>query len=411
VTDPRTTYDHVLVGGGMTADAAAKAIHEVAPDATVLVVSRDVDEPYTRPALSKKLWTDPDYTEADNDLGTRGASGAEIRLRTSVTAVDRDARTVTLSDGDVVGYGRLLLATGGTPADLGLPTDDRVIAFRTAEDYRRLRAASGDGRHVAVVGGSYIGSEIAAALVQNDTRVTLVFPDDVLGGSVFPPELARRFAALFEEAGVQLVGGHRVTGGTVDDAGVHLSLEAEDGAADAGDEPLDADAVVVGLGISPDTGLAEAAGLAVDDGIVVDERLRTDDEHVFAAGDVASYPDRILGRRRVEHVDNAKEQGAAVGRAMGGSDEPYAHTPYYYSKVLGLSYEAVGTLDASLETVVDEQGDDRAVVYYLDEGTVVGVLLWNVEGARDAARDVLAHASELTREDLPGRIRGERAGA
>ena len=405
MTQPSSHYDHVLVGGGMTADAAAKALAEATPDASVLVVSPDVDPPYTRPALSKKLWTDPDYTEADNDLGTVEATGAELRLRTRVESIDREARTVALSDGSTVGYGRLLLATGGTPSDLGLPQDDRVVAFRTAEDYRRLRALSGEGRHVAVVGGSYIGTELAAALVQQGTRVSLVFPDAVLGGSVFPPELAASFARRYEETGVELVGGHRVAGGTVDDAGVHLALEPAGDGADAGDETLDVDAVVLGLGITPATELAEAAGLTVDDGIVVDATLRTDDPLVFAAGDVASYPDPILGRRRVEHVDNAKEQGATVGRIMAGSDERHEHTPYYYSKVFDLSYEAVGTLDASLETVVDRTGDDEAVAYYLDEGTVRGVLLWNVEGARDAARKVLAEAGALTRDDLPGRVR------
>ena len=404
MTQPTAHYDHVLVGGGMTADAAATAIAEATPDATVLIVSPDVDPPYTRPALSKKLWTDPDYTQADNDLGTVEATGAELRLRTRVESIDRDARTADLSDGTTVGWGSLLLATGGTPTDLGLPEDDRVIAFRTAADYRRLRSLSGEGRHVAVVGGSWIGTELAAALVQQGTRVSLVFPEDVLGAGVFPEELATSFARRFEEAGVELVGGHRVGGGTVDDEGVHLSLEPAGDDHDAGDEPLDADAVVLGLGITPATGLAEAAGLAVEDGIVVDATLRTDDPRVFAAGDVASYPDPILGRRRVEHVDNAKAQGATVGRIMAGSDERHEHTPYYYSKVFDLSYEAVGTLDASLETVVDRKGDDEAVAYYLDEGVVRGVLLWNVEGARDAARAVLADADRLTREDLPGRI-------
>ncbi|TWX37332.1 NAD(P)/FAD-dependent oxidoreductase [Frigoribacterium sp. ACAM 257] len=390
------SFDHVVVGGGMTADGAAKAIREADPSATVLIVSDDVDEPYTRPALSKKLWIDPDYTESDNDLGTRDASGAEIRLRTSVTAIDREARTVTTDDGRTVSWGRLLLATGGTPTRLDLPEDDRVVHFRTAADYRRLRELSGGGRRAVVVGGSYIGTELAAALVQNDTRVTLVTPDDVLGGSVFPTEIAARFEAAFEEAGVTLVKGRRVESGSASDAGVQVVLD--DGSS------LGADAVAVGLGITPSTELAEAAGLEVSDGIVVDASLRTSDPGVFAAGDVASYPDRILGRRRVEHVDNAKEQGAFVGRVMAGADETYGHTPYYYSKVFDISYEAVGTLDASLETVVDDKGDGSAVAYYLSDGAVAGVLLWNVEDARDAARAVLAEGTDVSRDGLVGRI-------
>jgi len=388
-------FDHVVVGGGMVAATAAAAIREAAPDATVLVLSDDVDAPYTRPALSKKLWTDPEYTEDDNDMGLAG-TGAELRLRTRATAIDRDARTVTTSDGATVSYGRLLLATGGSPTTLDLPDDDRVVYFRTSADYRRLRALSGGQRHVVVVGGSYIGTEIAAALVQNDTRVTLVFPDEVLGGAVFPPELASSFERRYEEAGVALARGRRLERGTADDAGLHLVLD--DGST------LDADAVVVGLGITPSVELAEQAGLTVDDGIVVDASLRTSDPLVFAAGDVAMYPDRILGRRRVEHVDNAKEQGPLVGRVMAGSDEEYAHTPYYYSKVFDLSYEAVGTIDSTTDTVVDDKGDGAAVAYYLSDDAVVGVLLWNVDEARDAARAVLAEGSAVDRDALVGRI-------
>jgi NADPH-dependent 2,4-dienoyl-CoA reductase/sulfur reductase-like enzyme len=162
--------------------------------------------------------------------------------------------------------------------------------------------------------------------------------------------------------------------------------------------------VVIGLGIEPNTDLAERAGLRVDDGILVDSRLATDDPFVYAAGDVVSYPDPILGRRRVEHVDNANEQGAAVGRIMAGSDEKYTHTPSYYSDVFDLSYEAVGKLDASLETVEDWKDDSSVVVYYLDGGVPVGVLLWNVWDATDKARQVLTEARALTPDNLVGMI-------
>jgi NADPH-dependent 2,4-dienoyl-CoA reductase/sulfur reductase-like enzyme len=341
-------YAYVVVGGGMVADAAAKGIRERDGDGSILILSEDVDAPYTRPALSKKLWIDPDFSPADNDLGTADATGAEIRLETTVASIDPAAKTVTTSTGETVSYGRLLLATGGHPATLDLPEDDRVISFRSAADYRRLRELSGSQQHVVVVGGGYIGSEIAAALVQNDTRVTVVFPDAALGGSTFPASVDATFEGRFRDHGVELVPGRRVDSGTASPAGVTLALD--DGST------LEADAVVVGLGITPSTDLAERAGLTVDDGIVVDERLTTSDPSIFAAGDVASYPDPILGRRRVEHVDNAKEQGAAVGRILAGSDEVYSHTPMYYSRVFDLAYEAVGRLDSSLATVEDRNG-------------------------------------------------------
>ena len=389
-------YEYVIVGGGMVADAAAKGIRERDRSGSILILSEDVDPPYTRPALSKKLWTDPDFSPDDNDLGTASATGAELRLSTRVESVDRSGRTVTTASGETIGYGRLLLATGGRPKRIDLPDDHRIVYFRSAADYRRLRDLSGRGHHVAVIGGGYIGSELAAALVQNDTRVTLVFPDRELGASTFPRSVDDRFETAFRDHGVAFRPGRRLASATADSDGIHLTLD--DGSA------IDADSVVIGLGIVPNTDLAERAGLRVDDGILVDSRLATDDPFVYAAGDVASYPDPILGRRRVEHVDNANEQGAAVGRIMAGSDEKYTHTPSYYSDVFDLSYEAVGKLDASLETVEDWKDDSSVVVYYLDGGVPVGVLLWNVWDATDKARQVLAEARALTPDNLVGMI-------
>ena len=380
----------------MVADAAAKGIREKDAAGSIVILSEDVDQPYTRPALSKKLWTDPDYSPADNDLGTAEATGAEIRLETTATAIDRTARTVTTSTGDTIGYGRLLLATGGHPKTLDLPESDRVIYFRTAADYRHLRALAGSGKHVAVVGGGYIGSEIAAALAQNDTKVSIVFPDADLGASTFPEKVDEKFESRFREHGVELFAGRRLDKGVAQGEGFLLTLD--DGST------LEADGVVVGLGIAPNTDLAEKAGLTVDDGIVVDARLATSDPLIFSAGDVANYPDPILGRRRVEHVDNANEQGAAVGRIMAGSDEKYTHTPMYYSDVFDLGYEAVGKLDASLDTVEDWKDDDSVVVYYLDDGVPVGVLLWNVWDSTDKARQVLAEGSAVTADNLVGLI-------
>jgi len=394
-----THFDYLIVGGGMVADTAARGIRELDETGSIGILSNDVDEPYTRPALSKKLWTDEDFTWDKVPLGTADDTGADIRLRTRATAIRPGAHEVD-ADGETFSYGKLLIATGGTPVPL--PVEDRsngerALSFRTAEDYRRLRALAEEVDRIAVIGGGYIGSELAAALVQNGVDTVLVHTGSVLGDAVFPAALAERFEKLFRDAGVEIVAGSKVQGGEVDAAGVRLSLEG-------GDE-VRADAVVSGLGIEVATELAEQAGLDVDDGVVVDVQLRSSAEDVWAAGDVASYPDRLLGRRRVEHVDNANEQGKAAGRNLAGAAEAYTHTPYYYSAVFGIRYEAVGTLDPSLETVEDWIDPERGVVYYLDDGRVVGVLLWNVADARDAARAVLAAGNTLTRDDLVGRIR------
>ncbi|WBU37603.1 NAD(P)/FAD-dependent oxidoreductase [Homoserinibacter sp. YIM 151385] len=391
-----TRYDYLVVGGGMVADAAARGIRERDARGTIGILSADVEPPYTRPALSKKLWTDPEFDWDQVPLGTTEATGAELRLETLVTRIDRDAREVTTAAGETIGYGALLLATGSTPARLAAPDDDRIIHFRSAEDYRALRRLAGPGVHVAVVGGGYIGAELAAALSQEGSRVTLVHPDAVLGGSQLPASLAEGLESRFRDAGVEVLGGVRAERAepAVDAVVVHLG----DG------RSVGADVVVVGLGATPVTELAEQAGLPVDDGVVVDAHLRTEDPAIWAAGDIARYPDAILGPVRIEHVDHAEASGRAAGRSMAGDTAPYEHTPYFYTQVFDVRWEAVGTLDASLPTLEERLDDDRVVVYYLDGERAIGVLLWKVEERRDAARAVLRDPP-ATREELVGAIR------
>ncbi|MFJ6653854.1 NAD(P)/FAD-dependent oxidoreductase [Microbacterium sp. NPDC091313] len=380
------TYDYVIVGGGMVADAAARGIRERDESGEIVILSADIDEPYTRPALSKKLWTDDAFTDDQVPLGTADDTGAQIRLRTLVAAIDPAAHAVETADGARIGYRRLLLATGSTPQEVGGGESDRVLYFRSAADYRRLRELAADGARIVVVGGGYIGSEIAAALVQNGVEVDLVFPGAVLGDDTFPADLAERYQSLFADAGVHLVPGRRADDVRGDDAGAAVVLD--DG------RQLRASAAVVGLGVAPVTDLAEEAGLTVDDGVIVDERLRTSEADIWAAGDIAAYPDPVLGRTRVEHVDNATEMGAAAGRSMAGAEEPYAHTPYFYSAVFGVRWEAVGSLDPELDTAAVEVGDSRVVAYLGADGAPVGVLMWDVsddnEPAREAARAVIA---------------------
>ncbi len=406
------TFDYLIVGGGMAADAAARGIRELDSDGTIGVLSADVDEPYARPALSKKLWTDPEFTEDQVPLNTAADTGAVIRLRTEVVALRRDDRAVETDGGERVGYRRLLLATGARPntlegADDAGPgdADRRILYFRSAADYHRLRALADEVERVVVVGGGYIGAEIAAALVHEGVGVDLVFGDDTLGASTFPAELAARYQALFTEAGVSLVPGRRVESARQNASG---GADAVTVTLDDGTE-LTAGAVVLGLGASPVVGLADEAGLTVEGGVVVDEQLATSDPAIWATGDIAAYPDRLLGRTRVEHVDNAQQMGRAAGRSMAGSGEAYRHTPFFYSQVFGVRWEAVGTLDPELDPLVVEVGADeagpRTVVYYRDEaGAPVGVLLWNVADATDAARLVLADRPTDDAE-LRGRIR------
>jgi NADPH-dependent 2,4-dienoyl-CoA reductase/sulfur reductase-like enzyme len=390
-------YSYLIVGGGMVADSAARGIRELEPVGSIGIIAEEEAAPVTRPALTKKLWTDPDFTFDKVWLNTESDTHATRHPGQRAVTIDRAGHTVRTDDGNGYGYQKLLLATGGSPRTLDLPNDEKVIYFRSVEDYRRLRALAGEGRRVAVVGGGFIGTELAAALAQNDTDVLLIFPENTLGASVFPDDLARRFHGLYEHAGVTLMAGTKLERGSSDEG--RIDIELSTGA------HLDVDAVVVGLGIEPNTDLAVHAGIEVDNGVVVDDRLHTSDPLIFAAGDIASYPDKILGRTRIEHVDNATSMGRQAGRNLAGADEPYDHTPYFYSVIFGNRYEAIGTLDASL-TTVEEWNEDRdaGVVYYVDDGRVAGVLLWNVENQRDAARAVIDQAEDVRVDALRGSI-------
>lgn len=392
-------HDYLIIGGGMVAANAVNGIREHDDQGSIAILGAEPDGPVTRPALSKKLWTDPEFTYDKIWMQPEQNDHTTLYTDTRVQSINRDEKTVTTASGEIHGYGRLLLATGGTPVTLdGLPEGDRVLYFRTVRDYDRLRELSGDQRHIVVVGGSYIGTEIAAALVQNDTRVTLIHPEEVLGGKMFPPSLASRFHQTYLDQGVTLQGGRSVDTGRVHGDRVTLSLD--DGST------LEANAVVFGLGVTPNVEIAEQAGLEVDGGVVVNERLQTRDEHIFAAGDIACYPDRILGRRRIEHVDHANQSGITVGHIMAGSPETYDHTPYFYSTVFDMAYKAVGMLDSSLETIEDwATPQQQGVVYYLDNGRVQGVLQLNMDPEKlNAARQVLADTSEQSEETLIGRI-------
>ncbi|MBY4130843.1 NAD(P)/FAD-dependent oxidoreductase [Rhodococcus fascians] len=391
-------YDYLIIGGGMVADSAARGIRERDTTGSIGIFGADPDEPYTRPALSKKLWTDSDFGRDQVPLDTASDTGAQVHTGTRVAAVDRTNSTVTTESGERHEYGTLLLATGAEPTRLELAPSPRVVYFRTFADYRALRELTKTADHIAVVGGGYIGTEIASALSLQGVKVTLVTSDAVVGGHMFPPSLAAVFDKGFADHGVTVRRGTKVTSGA--EAAARIQLQLDDGSA------VEADGVVFGLGVRPSTELADAAGLAVDDGIVVDEFLRTEDAHVYAAGDVASYPDAILGRRRVEHVDNATEMGKAAGRNMAGAAEPYSHTPYFYSDVYDDGYQAVGTVSTSMDTVEDWKSVGKeGVVYYLDDEAVVrGVLMWNVWEGLDVARNLLAEKKPQSEQSLRGLI-------
>jgi 3-phenylpropionate/trans-cinnamate dioxygenase ferredoxin reductase component len=369
------SYRYLIVGGGMTADAACRGIREHDADGTIGLVSVENHPPYDRPPLSKALWHGKD--ESSIWRGTEEL-GVELTLGRRIVSVDLDARRATGDGGSEYAYERLLLATGGRPRRLGADDAD-VVYFRTYDDYQRLRELSRAGGSFVVVGGGFIGSEIAAALQSTGAQVTMVVSDDGIGARLFPAALSSFVTDYYRERGVEVLTGEH---------------------ARAGDPRLAAaTGVVAGLGIEPSTELATAAGLPVENGIVVDSLGRVEGfEDVFAAGDVANFPLLPLGIvTRVEHEDHARSHGNAVGANMAGASTPYDHLPFFYSDLFDLGYEAVGEVDSRLETVEEWKEPGReGVVAYVDEGRRPrGFLLWNVWGKVDAARDLIRAAQPI----------------
>jgi len=389
-------YDYLIIGAGMTADAAAKAIRKADAEASIGMVGDERQAPYERPPLTKALWKGDKPIESI-DLGT-DRSGAVLHLQRRIEVLDRDDRSARDDQGDVYRYRRLLLATGAAPRKLPF-AGDRIINYRTLDDYLALRRYAVPGAKIAVVGGGFIGSEIAASLSATGCQVTMLFPGASLGAGRFPAPLAKFVDGYYRERGVNLMPGVKVVDGRADADGVEVALS--DGTT------CRADAVVAGLGVTPNTGLAERAGLRVDNGVIVDEQLRSSDADIFAAGDVANFHNAALDlRQRVEHENAAISMGGHAGRAMTGAGEPYTLLPYFYSDLFDLGYEAVGLLDDRLDVVENWTVPYReGVVYYIDDGRVRGVLLWNVWGQVDAARELIAergpHDAESVRSRLP----------
>lgn len=389
-------YEYLIVGGGMAGDAAVRGIREIDPAGSIGLVGAESDPPYNRPPLSKGLWKGAPLESVWRQF--KGA-GPEQHLGRIVVALDPAGKHVTDDHGTTYGYRKLLLATGAAPRQLPFAQD--VIYFRTLDDYRRLRALTERGHRFGVIGGGFIGQEVAAALAASGKEVVMVVPDATIGARLFPPDLGAFLNHYYQERGVTLLPGHAAE--AYEQRGDRRLLTVRAGA-DRRD--IVVDGVVAGVGVEPNVALARQAALKIEDGIWVDEMLETSAPDVFAAGDVANFFSPALGRRmRVEHEDNALAQGRQAGRNMAGRREPYHRLPSFYSDLFDLGYEAVGQIDARLETVADWQERHRkGVIYYLAAGRVRGVLLWNVWERVAAAAELIAAPGPVRPADLRGRL-------
>ena len=388
-------YKYLIIGGGLAGDGATRGIRELDADGSIGLISMEPDPPYMRPNLSKGLWKGRPVEK----IWRKTEERAELNLGRKVTELDPKKKTVKDDKGDEYTYDKLLFATGGSPKHLPFGAGD-ILYFRSFKHYQKLRKMADEKNHFVVIGGGFIGSEIAAALTMVGKKVTIVFPDDAISGHVFPKDLAHYLNDYYRQKGVEVIANDSVA--SVQKEGDRLTVRTGSG------RLIETDGVVAGIGIRPNVELAEAIGLKVDNGIVVNERLETSHPDIYAAGDAANFLHVALGERvRVEHEDNAVFMGKLAGMNMAGGNDTYTRTPMFYSDLFELGYEAVGETSSKMETVEDWQdGFNKGVIYYLEDGRVRGVILWNVWKQVDNARALMLEEGPFNAKNLIGKIKG-----
>jgi NADPH-dependent 2,4-dienoyl-CoA reductase/sulfur reductase-like enzyme len=343
----------VILGGGMVAGYAAKQLVELGlPTGELAILSADNAVPYERPPLSKGFLAGKDSEDAIkiNPEDFYKKQGIEVRLQCEVAAVDVKRKCLMLTGDDELGFQKLIIATGARPRTLNIPgsTLQNLFYLRSLNDSKTIRTAAEKVKHAVVIGGAFIGMEVAAVLAQKGIEVTMVLNDDRVFKKLFSAEMSRFFESYYAARGVRLIKSMSVTEFRGD--GAVNSAVLGDG------QNIRCELVVAGIGVRPATEVVTNSGLDIENGILVNEYLQTSHPDTFAAGDVANYQDVLFRkRRRVEHWDNAVSQGQYCARSLMGDKTPFRHVPYFFSDVFDLSYEYWG--DSADADQVVHRGD------------------------------------------------------
>jgi NADPH-dependent 2,4-dienoyl-CoA reductase/sulfur reductase-like enzyme len=366
----------VILGGGMVAGYAAKQLVELGlADGELAILSADNAVPYERPPLSKSFLAGKDSEDgikiSPEDFYKK--HGIELRLQCEVAGVDIKRKRLILKNGDEFGFQKLIVATGARPRTLNVPGSGlkNLFYLRTLTDSKSIRNAAEKAKHAVVIGGGFIGMEVAAVLAQKGIEVAMVVNDDRVFKRLFSPEMSSFFETYYATKGVRLIKSMSVTEFR-GDASVKSAMLRDA-------QVIHCDLVVAGIGVKPGIDVVTNSGLDVGDGILVNEYLQTSHSDIYAAGDVANYQDVLFEkRRRVEHWDNAVSQGQYSARLLMGDKTPFRHVPYFFSDVFDLSYEYWG--DSSGADQLIHRGDVSSKsfsVWWLHEQRVVAAFTMN----------------------------------
>jgi len=387
--------DFLLVGGGLASASCAAELRKRGADGSILLAGREPEPPYERPPLSKEyLRGDAEREDAHvNPVAWYEENGVELRTGANVMSLDPAARTAKLQGGEEVAFEKALLATGAMVNILRVEgaENEGIHYLRAFGNSDAIRADAEAARHVVLIGGSYIGCEVAASLAAKGAECTIVMMEDVALSRTFGEEAGRWFQQRLEEHGVTVHGGEELEAFEGD--GRVKAVVTKSGRA------IECDTVVVGAGVRPDAMLAQRAGLDVEDGIVCDSKLQTSAAGIYAAGDCCSYDSVVHGRRlRVEHWDVAMQQGMHAARNMLGEDRDYDVVPYFFSDLADwASLEYVGpAYEWDDEIWRGDPASGEFSVWYLHQGRVAGAL--SVERSEDLAeaRRMLADGVDVS---------------
>jgi len=380
--------DYLIIGGGLAGSSAVEGIRVLDSAGSISIIGAENAYPYDRPPLSKKLWSGKKHVEDIflHEEAFYRKNGVELIIGSRTAAINAADKFVTDAAGERHYFAKLLLATGAVPRTLDIPGGnlDGIFYYRTLDDYTRLRQRTSESRSAAVVGGGFIGSEIAAALRINNIDVTMIYPSRYMCDRVFPEDLGRAIERSYESRGIHILKDQGPA--AIERSGSGYIIHTSAG------QSVASDLVIAGIGVKPAVELAESAGLDTGDGIIVNEYLQTSHPDIYAAGDNARFPYQALERQmRLEHWDSALNQGRHAGGNMAGAHEPFTYMPYFFSDLFEFGYEAVGEISSQMAIVADWQKPyDTGVLYYIRNGIVRGAMmcnLWNrVEEARGLIR-------------------------
>lgn len=358
----------VIIGAGHAAGQAAASLRQAKYEGPITIIGDELHVPYQRPPLSKQYLSGEQHIDR---VYLRPASfytdkDVTLKLSTTATAIDRDSKTVTLDTGETLAYDKLLISTGSRARKLNIDGSDLpgIHYLRTIADVDAIRAEMASDRNLVIVGGGYIGLEVASVGVEKGLNVHVLEMESRILQRVTTPEMSAYYHQLHTSRGVNIHTDTTVSG---------FSGDGQVSKVLCGDTEFDADLVIVGIGIIPNVELAQDAGLEVDNGIVVDDHCRTSDPDIYAAGDCSNHPNPLLNRRlRLESVPNAMEQARVSVENMLGGDKIYAAIPWFWSDQYELKLQMVGfSADGSSQVVRGEMAENHFAVFYLHDGKVV----------------------------------------